>query len=133
MQRAQEAGLRRGLPLALTVHRLRPPVPEAAAAAATATIIKEGTGAKPNHSRCPPLPPVPSNPAPCLVIQVCLYSLRNQYNLIPIDLYGSNIWFSTRTIHMWLRVRTQHTHTYTSVFFLAPFLSFVECDDTSLL
>lgn len=124
VQRAQEAGLRRGLPLALPVHRLRPPVPKAAAT--TTIIIKERRGAKPDHSRCPPLPPVPSNPAPCLVIQVCLHSLRNQYNLIPIDLYGSNIWFSTRRIHTWLRVRA-HTHTQTQTYTHLSFSSPLSC------
>lgn len=129
VQRVEEAGLRRGLPLALPVHRLKQPTPD------TTTPPphhhREEWAVKPNRSRCPPLPPVPSySIAPCLVIQVCLHFQRNQYNLIPIDFYWWNIWFSTYRIHTCMRVCTLVS---ISVFFLPPFLPSVKCDDRCII
>lgn len=127
VQCVEEAGLRRGLPLALPVHRLKQPIPDT-----TPPPPSRGGGAKPNHSRRPPLPPVPSYSAPCLVIQVCLHFQRNQYNLIPIDFYWWNIWFNTYRIHTCMRERTR-TLVSISVFFLPPFLPSVECDDRCII
>lgn len=110
VQCVEEAGLRGGLPLALPIHRLK---------AANPRHQQDhhhhhhrGRGTNPNHLRCPPLPPVPSYSAPCLVKQVCLHFQRNQYNLIPIDFYWSNIWFCTYRIHNCMRART---HTFVSI------------------
>lgn len=112
VQRAEEAGLRRRLPLALPVHRLKQPSPPTQTTTTPPPSSSSSSrGATPNRSRRPRSPP--SYSAPCLVNQVCLHLQRSQFNLIPIDFYWSNVWFCTRRSHTCTRM---HTFVSTSLF-----------------
>lgn len=90
VQRVEEAGLWRGLPLALPVHRLKQltPTPNHKASSPPST----------GRRIQPPLPSEPSYSTPPSVNQVCLHFQNNQYSSIPIDFYWSKIWFCTYSI-----------------------------------
>lgn len=86
VQRVEAAGLRRGFPLAVPVHRLDQAPPPTT------------PSARGRHNQPFQTPPSSSS-QPRSVNQVCLRLQRNQYDSTPIDFYWSNIWFRHTHFH----------------------------------